>query len=58
MIIPSDFSALHALKILKTFEIRTFFYEKWLLSHVFGVVKSYFFVRVQKIWLSDPGIII
>ena len=32
---PTDFSAFHALEILKTFEIRSFFCEKWLLSHVF-----------------------
>ncbi|MGN0359582.1 MAG: hypothetical protein ACI4EM_02450, partial [Hominisplanchenecus sp.] len=31
---PSDFSALRAPKIRKTFEIRSFFFEKWLLSHV------------------------
>ena len=29
-----DFSALRALEILKSFEIRSFFNEKWLLSHV------------------------
>ncbi|MCI5994734.1 MAG: hypothetical protein MRZ45_02105, partial [Blautia sp.] len=31
---PSDFSALRAPKIRKTFEIRSFSFEKWLLSHV------------------------
>ena len=31
-----DFSALCAPEILKTFGIRSFFYEKWLLPHVFG----------------------
>ena len=29
-----DFYSLRAPEILKTFEIRSFFYEKWLLSHV------------------------
>ena len=30
----TDFFAFHAHEILKIFEIRTFFSEKWLLSHV------------------------
>ena len=42
--IPTDFFAFHALKILKTFEIRSFFYEKWLLSHVLRVPKSCIFM--------------
>ena len=39
LMIPTDFSAFHAPEILKTFEIRSFFYEKWLLSHVLWVPK-------------------
>ena len=39
--IPTDFFALHALEILKIFEIRSFFYEKWLLSHVLRVPKVF-----------------
>ena len=35
-----DFSALCAPEILKTFGIRSFFYEKWLLPHVFGGSQS------------------
>ena len=31
-LIPTDFSAFHAHEILKTFEIRSFFCEKWLVS--------------------------
>ena len=44
-LIPTDFSAFHAHEILKTFEIRSFFYEKWLLSHVLRVSKSCFFMQ-------------
>ena len=44
-LIPTDFSAFHAHEILKTFEIRSFFYEKWLLSHVLRVPKSCFFMQ-------------
>ena len=43
--IPTDFSAFHAPKILKTFEIRSFFIEKWLFSHVLWVQKSCFFMQ-------------
>ena len=41
LIIPTDFFVFHTLEILKTFEIRSFFYEKWLLSHVLWIPKSY-----------------
>ena len=44
-LIPTDFSAFYTLEILKTFEIRSFFQEKWLLSHVLWVPKSCFFTR-------------
>ena len=44
---PTDFSAFHAPEILKTFEIRSFFYEKWLLSHVLQVPKSCIFVQAR-----------
>ena len=36
---PSDtelLRALHSRNILKTFVIRSFFFKKWLLTHVFG----------------------
>ena len=56
--IPTDFSAFHALKILKTFEIRSFFIEKWLLSHVLWVPKSCFFMQAWKTWPFHPGIIL
>lgn len=36
----SDFSRFALPKIRKTFEIRSFFFEKWLLSHVWRVKKS------------------
>ena len=36
-----SFSALCTLEILKIFEIRSFFYEKWLLSHIFQVPKLF-----------------
>ncbi len=35
----TDFFVLRTPEILKTFEIRSFFFEKWLLSHVFSVPK-------------------
>ena len=41
----TDFFAFHAPEILKTFEIRTFFCEKWLLSHVLRVLKSCIFMQ-------------
>ena len=41
----TDFFAFHAPEILKTFEIRTFFCEKWLLSHVLRVPKSCIFMQ-------------
>ena len=34
LMIPTDFFVFRTLEILKTFEICSFFYEKWLLSHV------------------------
>ena len=46
-IIP-DFSALRAPEILKTFEIRSFFYEKWLLSHVLAGPKVILFHASMK----------
>ena len=42
--IPTDFFVFHTLEILKTFEIRSFFKEKRLLSHVLAgpiVIKMY-----------------
>ena len=42
--IPTDFFAFQALEILKTFEIRSFFCEKWLLSQVLRVPKSCIFM--------------
>ena len=39
------FLRVYALEILKTFEIRSFFQEKWLLSHVLRVPKSCFFMQ-------------
>ena len=40
--IPTDFFVFHTLEILKTFEIRSFFKEKRLLSHVLAEPKTYF----------------
>ena len=54
----TDFSALCALEILKTFEIHSFFCEKWLLSHVLRVPKSYFVMQAWQIWPFDPCIIL
>ena len=44
----TDFFAFHAHEILKTFKIRTFFCEKWLLSHVLWVPKSSIFMQARK----------
>ena len=42
ILMPADFSVLRTPEILETFEIRTFFCEKWLLSHVSRASKSSF----------------
>ncbi|MBR6770620.1 MAG: hypothetical protein IKM28_05185 [Lachnospiraceae bacterium] len=44
----TDFFAFHAHEILKTFKIRTFFCEKWLLSHVLWIPKSSIFMQARK----------
>ena len=44
-IMHTDFFAFYAPEILKTFEMRSFFCEKWLLSHVFWVPKSCIFMQ-------------
>lgn len=57
-----DFFALRAFEIFKTFEIRSFFSEKWLLSHVLAGHKvSYILVCASTTSIYetfDPGIII
>ena len=44
----TDFFAFHVHEILKTFEIRTFFCEKWLISHVLWVPKPSIFMQARK----------
>ena len=41
----------------KTPQIRSFFYEKWLLFGVLRVNKSCFFMQAWNAWPFDPGII-
>ena len=58
-LIPNCY-VLCTLAILKTFVIRSFFFKKWLLTHVFGgsqVQKSSCKQAWSDLWPFDPGII-
>ena len=48
-LMPADFSVHSTPEILETFEICTFFCEKWLLSHVSRAPKSSFSMQAWNV---------